>query len=254
MYVAGTLRPKLSRWQTLVVMGPDSRGACHRARIRATRWLGRDDEGWYPRPTISRDLSHHAGTESGLAPRRLDFLLQETMRLLADISGPRKGPGATLVLGVAGRLADLIAVAGLEFETAEVAAGPVDRGLDRPVSRLDHARAADTGDAAFVLHPSRHRAFEPADRTGGRVGRVVEAPGPAAPVALAQHRTVSGVPRFDRRTQIVSAGTVEIGLGVRLSRAQDGRKARHDQENDADQPHLPHPGPRSSGKGSCNRA
>src|SRR6266700_3398767 len=43
MYVAGTLRPKLSRWQTLVVMGPGSRGACHRARIRATRWLGRDD-------------------------------------------------------------------------------------------------------------------------------------------------------------------------------------------------------------------
>jgi hypothetical protein len=24
-------------------MGPGSRGACHRARIRATRWLGRDD-------------------------------------------------------------------------------------------------------------------------------------------------------------------------------------------------------------------
>ncbi len=23
-------------------MDPDSRGACHRARIRATRWLGRD--------------------------------------------------------------------------------------------------------------------------------------------------------------------------------------------------------------------
>jgi hypothetical protein len=28
-----------------VVMGLGSRGACHRARIRATRWLGRDDEG-----------------------------------------------------------------------------------------------------------------------------------------------------------------------------------------------------------------
>jgi hypothetical protein len=24
-------------------MGPGSRGACHRARIRATRWLGPDD-------------------------------------------------------------------------------------------------------------------------------------------------------------------------------------------------------------------
>jgi hypothetical protein len=29
-------------------MGPGSRGACHRARIRATRWLGRDDEeSWF---------------------------------------------------------------------------------------------------------------------------------------------------------------------------------------------------------------
>src|ERR1700693_863251 len=25
-------------------MGPGARGACHRARVRATRWLGRDDK------------------------------------------------------------------------------------------------------------------------------------------------------------------------------------------------------------------
>jgi len=29
--------------ETAVIMGPGSRGACHRARIRATRWLARDD-------------------------------------------------------------------------------------------------------------------------------------------------------------------------------------------------------------------
>jgi primase-polymerase (primpol)-like protein len=34
------MRPKL---RSAVVTGPGSCGACHRARIRATRWLGRDD-------------------------------------------------------------------------------------------------------------------------------------------------------------------------------------------------------------------
>src|SRR5258708_554572 len=29
----------------VVAMGPGSRGACHRARIRATLWFGRDDDG-----------------------------------------------------------------------------------------------------------------------------------------------------------------------------------------------------------------
>ena len=49
-------------------MGPGSRGACHRARIRATRWLGRDD-GHQNAPANSlapgrwlllRDLTEHA--------------------------------------------------------------------------------------------------------------------------------------------------------------------------------------------------
>jgi len=37
-------QPQLFTSLTVGVMGPGSRGACHRARIRATRWLGRDDD------------------------------------------------------------------------------------------------------------------------------------------------------------------------------------------------------------------
>jgi hypothetical protein len=180
------------------------------------------------------------------------------MRLLADIACPRKGPGPTLVFGGAGRLADFVVVAVFQFETAIVAAGPVDRGLDRPVSWLDHAGAADAGDAAIVLDPRGHRALEPADGARGGIGRVVEAPGPAAPVALAQQRAVRGIPGLDRRAQIVAAGTVEIGLGLRRSGAKDDRKddqkARHDQSQGSDQPTRSHPRPLSTGKSSGNAA
>ena len=54
-------------------------------------------------------LPHHAGNKAGLAPRRLDLLFQKTVRLLADISGARIGPGPAFVVGHAGGLADLVA-------------------------------------------------------------------------------------------------------------------------------------------------
>src|SRR5664279_2339772 len=61
-----------------------------------------------PGTSITEDdaglLPDHPRTKSGLSPGRLDFLLQETMRFAADITGPRIGPGAALVFGGAGRL------------------------------------------------------------------------------------------------------------------------------------------------------
>src|SRR5580704_2223005 len=133
-------------------------------------------------------LPHHAPDESGLAPRRLNFLFQEAVRFLADIARPRIGPGSAFVVFGAGCLADFVALSPFESETAIVAAGAVDRGFDRAVARLHHAGAAYARDAAIVLHPRRHTALQPAHRAAGDIGRVVEAPCPAAPVALAYQR------------------------------------------------------------------
>src|SRR5450755_2184909 len=128
-------------------------------------------------------LPHHARGEPGPAPRRLDFLFQKAVRGFSGISRPRISPGPALVVAGAGRLALIVAVAAFQFETAIIAAGPVDRGFDRAIARFDHAGAAHTGDAAIVLGPRRHVAFEPAHRAAGNIGRVVEAPGPAPAVA-----------------------------------------------------------------------
>src|SRR5229473_7546941 len=143
-------------------------------------------------------LPHHARDEPGLAPRRLDFLFQEAVGGFSGISRPRIGPGPALVVAGAGRLALIVAVAAFQFETAIIAAGPVDRGLDRAIARFDHAGAAHAGDAAIVLGARRHVALEPADRAAGDVGRVVEAPGPAPPVALAYQRAIRRIARLHR--------------------------------------------------------
>ena len=81
-----------------------------------------------PRPDC---LPHHARGKPGLPPRRLDVLLQEAMRFLAGIARPGIGPGAAFVVGGAGGLAGVVAVAALEVETLVVAAEAVDRGFDR---------------------------------------------------------------------------------------------------------------------------
>src|SRR6202795_4040308 len=133
-------------------------------------------------------LPHHARDEPGLAPRRLDFLFQEAVRGFSGIARPRIGPGPALVVAGAGRLAFVVAVAAFHFETAIIAAGPVDRGFDRAGARFDHAGVAHARDAAIVLGARRHVALEPADRAAGDIGRVVEAPGPAPPGALAYQR------------------------------------------------------------------
>src|SRR5215510_14409296 len=87
-------------------------------------------------------LPHHTRRKPGLPSRRLDVLLQEAMRFLAGIAGARVSPGAAFVVGGAGGLAGVVAVAGLEVEILVVAAEAVDRGLDGLGAPLDHAGAA----------------------------------------------------------------------------------------------------------------
>src|SRR6476619_6138371 len=147
--------------------------------VPARASLGRDDVQW------NTTLSHHPRDEPGLAARRLDVFFQEAVRFLPDISRPCIGPGPAFVVARAGRLASLVAVTALEVEIAVIATEPVDRDLLRAVARLDHAGSADARDAAVVLDARRHAALQPADRAADEVGRVVEAPGAATPVALA---------------------------------------------------------------------
>src|SRR6202051_1698784 len=137
-----------------------------------------------------QSLPHHARGKPGLVPRRLYFLLQEAVRFLSDIPRPRIGPGPAFVVVGTGGLADLVALTAFQGEAAVIAAGPVDRGFDRAVARLHHAGAAHARDAAIVLHPRRHAALQPAHRAAGDIGRVVETPCPAAPVALAYQRAI----------------------------------------------------------------
>ena len=66
------------------------------------------------------------------------------MRVLADITGARKGPGAAFVVGGAGGLADLVAVALLQFETVIVAARPVEAHIG---ARNKHALTKDQNQA-----------------------------------------------------------------------------------------------------------
>src|SRR3984957_16379471 len=63
-------------------------------------------------------LPAHARREAGFPPRRLDFLLQKAVRLPADISRTRIGPGPAFIVGRARCLADFVALAPLELETA----------------------------------------------------------------------------------------------------------------------------------------
>src|SRR5215475_5121093 len=169
-------------------------------------------------PSRPERLPHHSRNKSGPAPRWLDVLLQQTARFLAEIALADIGPGPALVVGGAGGLAGLVALAPLGIEAAVVAAGPVDRGLDSAIARLDDACAAHAGNAAIVLHPSRHRALEPAHRAVAGIARIVETPGAATPVMLAEQRAIGGITGRDRLVRIVAAGTVEIG-GLALRRA-----------------------------------
>src|SRR3954463_955073 len=180
-------------------------------------------------------LPHHARDEPRLAPRRLDVFFQLAVRVATDITGPCIGPGAALVVRVAGRLARLVALAAFDLEAAVVAPEPVDRGFDRTAALLDHAGAAHAGDAAIVLGARRHVALEPAHRAAGGIGRIIEAPGAAAAVALAYQRAIRRIAGLHRRTRIIAAGPVEIGLCLRIARGCDVRADNQRQQTRLEQ-------------------
>src|SRR5882757_9374569 len=162
------------------------------------------------------------------------------MRILAGIARPRVGPGAAFIVGGAGRLAGIVAVVALDVEIPVVAAEAIDRGFDRAIPGLDHAGAAHAGDAATILYARRHAALEPAHRATGRIGRIVEAPGPATLVAFAGQRAIGRVAGGDRRTLIVAAGPVEIGLGQRLARRRERRHKGERHQTRPEQATYPH--------------
>src|SRR5437899_2390314 len=192
---------------------------------------------------LCKPLPHDARRKPRLAPRRLDVLLQEAVRFLAGIAGPGIGPGAAFVVGGAGGLAGVVAaVAALEIKTLVVAAEAVDRGFDCLVAPFDHAGAAHAGDTAIALHPRRHVALEPAHRAFDQVGRIAEGPGTAAAVALAHQRAFRRIARDHRRTEVVTAGTVEIGLRQRRTRGYGRRRQKgerhHTRPEQANSPHA----------------
>src|SRR5882757_443827 len=163
------------------------------------------------------------------------------MRVPAGIARPRIGPGPAFVVVGASRLAGLVALIVFESEIPVIAAEAVDRGFDRAVAGFDHAGAPHTRDAAIVLDAGGHSAFEPADRAGTDIGRIIETPRPAALVTFADQRAIGGIARGDRRTQIVAAGTVEIGLRQTLARSNDGRQKgerHHTRPEQAAYPHM----------------
>src|ERR1700744_1757382 len=134
------------------------------------------------------------------------------MRLASDIAGAGVGPGPALVVADAGGLAGLVALAFLEFETAVVAAGPIDRAFDRVVARFHHAGAAHARHAAIIRNACRHGILQPAHRAARDIGRVAEGPGMAAPVALARERAIRRIAGGDRRVLVIASGAIEIGL------------------------------------------
>src|SRR3984957_20260038 len=141
-------------------------------------------------PAMARKFPHHARDKSRLAPRRLDFLFQKAVRVFSDISPPRIGPGPASIVAGASGLAGFVALTAFELKTVVVATEPVDRGFDRPVARFDHSGPAHARDAATILDAGRYAALQPADGAAGSIARIVETPGPAAPVALAHQGTI----------------------------------------------------------------
>src|SRR4029077_7615859 len=158
-------------------------------------------------------LPQDARGEPWLASGWLDVFLQKTVSVFADVSRAGKGPGPASVVGRASALADLVAVAPLEFEAAVIAAIAVDRGFDRAIARFDHTCAAHAGNAAIVGNAGRDAALQPAKRISGRVARIVEAPRPATPIALAQQRTLGRIARGHHQAHVIATRPIKIGLG-----------------------------------------
>jgi hypothetical protein len=184
--------------------------------------------------------SDHARREPRFSTRRLDVLLQETVGIPANISGPRIGPCPAFVVGDASRLAKVVAVAAFKFETSVIAAIPVDRGLNRTVAGLDDAGAAHSRNAAIVLHAPRHAVLQPTDGGSGSIAWVVEAPGPTAPVPFTGQRAIRRIARGQDQAQVVATGTIKIRLRVGPPHGGSGRKNSECHQTPNEQAASPH--------------
>src|SRR6185295_9639895 len=182
-------------------------------------------------------LTHHARHAAGLVPRPGQLLLQEAARRRPEIARAHIGPGAAAVLALAGGFALRAGRVGSYIQVAIVASGAVDRKLDLAGLRLEHGGALHAGDAAGVLDAWRDLGFEPAHGGRRRGPRIGEAPGTAAPVALAPGRTYSRVAAAHLETEVVATPPVETRL--RVGRRGRARQAERDQtkEHPMQSPH-----------------
>src|SRR4029078_82219 len=146
-----------------------------------------------------------------------DPVLEITARAGTDVALPHIGPGTASIIRFARRLACGAGRVGGHVQIAVVSAESIDGIFQRPLAWLDHAGAADTGNAAFILDARRHLAFQPASR--GRVGgaRIGETPGAATCVAFAARGTDRRVPVADLEAHIVAADAVKSALALRLT-------------------------------------
>ena len=185
-------------------------------------------------------LPHHAGNKPGLAPRRLDVFFQEAVRIFADIAGPRIGPGPALVVGGAGGLAGVVALARYSIRNCGSRRRTC-RSRFPPrccAARPRRRRARRTRSNYPACAPARcSSASTPRLR---HVGRIVEAPGAAAAVALAVQRAIGRIAGGDRRALIIAAGPVEIGLRLRRTRAMRPPPRRRRHQTRPEQAACPH--------------
>src|SRR5207248_4527575 len=103
----------------------------------------------------------------------------------AVISRTRIGPGPAARVRRAGSAAGSSDRVRRHLEIAVVAADAIDREFDRRIAGSHHAGTLDPRHTARIGTPGRHLAFEPTDSVADGAGRIGEAPGAAAGLAIA---------------------------------------------------------------------
>ena len=166
--------------------------------------------------------------------RRRQAVLEDAARTQIRIARPRIGPGAALAVGLAGGPAAFAAGVGGHLDGPKVAARTVDRVFAVAAARLDDAGAADPGRGVPRLDPGRHLVLEPAHRRPVG-GGVVEAPGPAAGLAVAPPRADGGIAGANRKIHVVVAAPVKPHL-----RRRRCRKTERHGDQDSQRKEEPH--------------
>ena len=146
-------------------------------------------------------LPHHAGNKPGLRRGGLMSFFRKQRASLAGIARPRIGPGAAFVVAVAGRLAGSSPSPLFEIEDCDsrrrsgrsrFRAAPL-RGSITPAPRTPETQQLSWTRGGTVF-------FSQQTAPLGDVGRIAEAPGAAAAVALADQRAIGRIARGHRRT------------------------------------------------------